>query len=236
MSANASELFRALIASGKHFKIKLLGDSITHGVGGSGFCQNGEPIVEGFARNPNGYCWAKQFKQYMEGKYDCEVLNNACTGTTIEFVISNFDRLVDEDDDVIICTIGTNNRHQLFTAGPKKSREEMLSNFSKSIERLNEKFLLSGKKYVLIANIPASAQNERDTDAFWRILHMNDINDAYKSAHASLGFTFVSMYDLFSDYCAKSGIEPASLLIDGLHPSDQGYDVMFALIKSALSV
>ena len=37
-------------------KIKLLGDSITHGVGGTGYCTNGEVIVDNYARNPNGYC------------------------------------------------------------------------------------------------------------------------------------------------------------------------------------
>ena len=47
-------------------RIKLLGDSITHGVGGTGFCQDGEPIVQNFARNPNGFCWAKLLKEYLE--------------------------------------------------------------------------------------------------------------------------------------------------------------------------
>lgn len=98
-------------------RIKLLGDSITHGVGGTGFSQNGEPIVDGFARNPDGYCWANLLRHHLEqsGKYT--VVNNACTGTTIEFVISNFDVLVDADDDLILCAIGTNNRHQLFSDG-----------------------------------------------------------------------------------------------------------------------
>ena len=48
----------------KIFHIKLLGDSITHGVGGSGFCQDGERIVEGYARNTKGYCWAKLLKEH----------------------------------------------------------------------------------------------------------------------------------------------------------------------------
>lgn len=51
------------IFSGTNTKIKLVGDSITHGQGGTGFAQNGEYIASVFGnkyyRNPNGYCWAK---------------------------------------------------------------------------------------------------------------------------------------------------------------------------------
>ena len=83
-------------------RIKLLGDSITHGVGGIGFEQNGEHIVAEFSRSPGAYCWAKLFAEYMQKKYSISVVNNACTGTKIEFVIDNFDTLVDEEDDFVI--------------------------------------------------------------------------------------------------------------------------------------
>ena len=63
MNNTITQLKNAL-KSGRSLQIKLLGDSITHGVGGSGFEQNGEPIVAGFARNPHGFCWAKLFKEY----------------------------------------------------------------------------------------------------------------------------------------------------------------------------
>ena len=37
----------------KTVNVKLLGDSITHGAGGTGYKQEGDPIVEHFRRNPN---------------------------------------------------------------------------------------------------------------------------------------------------------------------------------------
>ena len=61
----------------------------------------------------------------MEQKYDCEVVNNAAKGTRIEFIIENFDTLVDDSDDIIICMIGTNNRHQYFIHGPRQTKEEI---------------------------------------------------------------------------------------------------------------
>ena len=216
--------------------IKLLGDSITHGVGGSGFMQNGEHIVENFARNKDGFCWAKLFSEKMEKDYGARVINNACTGTRIEFVINHLDALVDGDDDLVICTIGTNNRHQYMKNGPKRSREELAEEFYRNILKLNGMLVDKGKRVVFVANIPASVQNEKDGADFWRIIHMNDINDIYKRASETAGFSFISMYDLMTDYITRNGVELDSLLRDGLHPNDEGYRVMFGLICGALGI
>ena len=216
--------------------VKLLGDSITHGVGGTGFEQNGEPIIEGFARNPDGFCWAKLFKDYLEKNYNCAVTNNACTGTDLDFVINNFNVLVDEKDDVVICTIGTNNRHIYMWAGEKLSPEELGKQVYKKILKLNDMLKATGKKYVLIANIPASVESEMDGEDFWRILHMCDINEIYKVAQSKEKFPFISMYDLFSEYLQKNGIELKSLLFDKTHPNDEGYRVMFEILKTQFNV
>lgn len=222
--------------SEKPFRIKLLGDSITHGVGGSGFCQNGKPIVSNFSRNPDGFCWAKLFKEYIEEKYNCVVENNACTGTNIEFVIRNIDILVDADDDFIICTIGTNNRHQYKNTGKKREREDIGTEFYGNVLKLNEMLSERDKKFVLIANIPASSQNEQDASDYWRVLHMDDINAIYKHAQNKAKFNFISMYELFTEYLMENGEALNSLLKDGLHPNDEGYRVMFGIIKNALGV
>jgi len=219
-----------------HAKIKLLGDSITHGVGGSGFMQDGEHIINEFCRNPSGYCWAKGFKEYMAERYGAEVTNNACTGTRIEFVIEHFDTLVDPEDDLVICTIGTNNRHMYFKDGARKSPEELGERFLNNIRILYSKFKGAEKPVIFMANIPASEKNEQDGADFWRILHMDDISRIYKRAREEMGFAFISMYDLFSDYLKESGTPIDALLADGLHPNDCGYDVMLSIIKSALGV
>lgn len=228
----AQNLFKEFIKTGS--KIKLLGDSITHGVGGTGFMQSGEDIVEGFKRNPDGYCWAAKFKSYIKERYGKDAINNACTGTNIEFVLRNFDTLVDKDDDLVICTIGTNNRHQYKNTGDKRTADDLAAELYGNIVALNERFYSAGIPAILIANIPASAENEKDGADYWRILHMNDINDTYKRAAGECGFAFISLYDMMSTYLQQNGIEIDALLCDGLHPSDKGYDVMFSLILTAL--
>ena len=71
-----------LIRSGEITKIKVIGDSITHGVGGTGFqvdygdgkvicvidAMSGSNGVS-FKVNTKGECWANSFKKYIETKY-----------------------------------------------------------------------------------------------------------------------------------------------------------------------
>ena len=236
MNIEAAKIFSKVILSDKKIRIKLLGDSITHGVGGTGFKQSGEKIVTGYARNPDGYCWAKQFKEHMESQYNCEVVNNACTGTNIQFIIEKFDFLVDPEDDIILCTIGTNNRHQYFQSGEKKSKQEYMTAFYNNIKVLYEKFKAAGKEVIFVANIPAAAGNERDGENYWRLFHMCDVSDRYLKASFECGVPFISLYRAFLNYCDMKNIAVGSLLKDTLHPTDEGYDVMFKLIMDELGL
>ncbi len=217
-------------------RIKLLGDSITHGVGGDGFMQNGEHIVTEYSRNPDGYCWAKLFADYMKDKYSATVINNACTGTKIEFVLKNFDALVDKDDDLVICVIGTNNRHFFKVDGKKPEKEDMLSTFFDNVIKLYNTFIESGNNFILVANIPATDANEMDAETFWRVLHMCDINDTYKRAEEIYDFPFISLYDMMRDYCKTTETPLEALLDDGLHPNNRGHEVIFELMKKALNI
>lgn len=236
MNAQASKIISKVILPAKTVRIKLLGDSITHGEGGTGFKQSGEHIVTSFSRNPDGYCWAKLFKEYMESQFDCQVVNNACTGTNTRFIIDHFNTLVDSEDDVIICTIGTNNRHQNFSDGPRRSRREHMELVYNSIVELYEKFKAADKDVIFVANIPAAAFKEADGESWWRILHMNDIHDLYMKASADFGFPCIDLYTAFINDCTYRGVTVESLLADGLHPNDEGYEVMFRLILDELGI
>ena len=220
----------------REINVKLLGDSITHGVGGTGFAQSGEPIVAGYKRNPDGFCWAKLMKEYLETNRGCHLTNNACTGTNVEFIIKHFDTLVSDEDDLVICTIGTNNRHQYKNTGERRTVEDMGETFYNNVLKLHGMFREKGKKVIFVANIPASPKNEEGGDDFWRILHMDDINAIYKHAALKAGFPLISMYELFSEYLAENNVDINSLLDDGLHPNDEGYRVMFSLLSHTLGI
>ena len=231
---NAKELFLEATKEKKNITVKLLGDSITHGVGGTGWEMKGEPIVEDFKRSPDSFCWAKLFADLMKEKYGATVVNNGCTGTTVQFIIEHFDALVSEEDDLIICTIGTNNRHRGKDLGDPPSREEWGKVFYDAVLTLDGMFSAKGKRVIFVANLPAAKGNEADGEAYYRILHMDDINEIYKRAREKAGFALISMYDLVSAYIGEKGILVDALLVDGLHPSDEGYKVMFSLLCEAL--
>ena len=236
MNIPVAKIISKIILAERTINIKLLGDSITHGVGGTGFEQNGEQIVQQFARNKNGYCWANLFKEYMQENFNCVVTNNACTGTNIEFVIDNFKQLVDKDDDIVICTIGTNNRHQYIADAPKKSKQEYMKNFYNNIIKLHNMFKDAGKEVIFIANIPATAEDEEGNENVWMHFHMSDVNNLYMKASVDCGFPFISMYSRFLEYCENKGVSINSLLADGLHPNDNGHKVIFKLLLKELCI
>lgn len=232
----ASEVFSEVLSTKKKPKIKLLGDSITHGVGGDGWEQKGDVIVKGWAQSPDSYCWANSLRDYMKKKYGANVVNKACTGTKVEFIIEHFDELVDADDDLIVCMIGTNNRHQNMSSGEKLTREVMAENFYRNVKKLNGMIAERGIPVIFMANIPASEANERDGADYWRILHMNDINDAYKRLAREQGATVFSLYEAFTAYCENNQLALDSLLCDGLHPNNDGYRAMYGLIMEAFGI
>lgn len=237
MNKEVEKIFSRVILSERTIRIKLLGDSITHGVGGTGFEQNGEPIVADWCRNPMGHCWANQFKKYMESQFNCIVINNACTGTRTSFVLEHFDKLVEEEDDIILCAIGTNNRQQRFNDTPPiHTRHEHMELFYKDIIALYEKMKNTGKDFIFIANIPASVENERDGQDFYRLFHMNDVQDIYVKASAIYDFPLIRLYTLFLEYCEQRNISVDSLLKDGLHPNDMGHDVIFNLLLNEIGI
>ena len=231
------EVFKKVLSSKDSIRIKLLGDSITQGLGGVGFEQDGEPIVEGFARNPNGYSWANLFTKYMKEKYNSEVVNNACTGTDIQFIIKHFETLVDESDDIVICAIGTNNRnyyHGQWDHTP--TREEYGKAFFDYILELNDMLNAKGKQVIFVANTPVLPRREEDGPTWLMLLHMDDINEIYKRAAEKADFPLISLYERFNEYCEQTDVDRETLYWDGGHPSDRGYDVIFKLMVEALGL
>jgi lysophospholipase L1-like esterase len=232
------ELYGA--TSSNPLRIKLLGDSITQGWGGSNFDQDGAeiyPLGEGWQthRNLHGYCWANLMRDYLESKYHCTVVNNAITGTSTRNIVNRLDSFIDAADDIVICAYGTNNRNDYDGQGTEWSAfvPNLLSivNYCKN----------NGKKIILIANIPASATNESSTDSGHpKRAHMEDVHDAVCYVAESTGVEVVDMFDAWADYCIEKGITfselPNLLTADGLHPNDNGYGVYYSLIMPRLGV
>ena len=239
---NPSNLFKKILTSKPGVRIKLLGDSVTHGLGGVGFEQDGEPIIDGHARNPNGYCWANLLRDYLQSRYNCRVVNNGICGINTRFIIDHFNELVDPEDDIVLCMIGTNDRHQYANYGPKKSKQQRMQEVYTDILNLEEKLRKAGKPTVFMVSVPAEGIYEAEESAtaeyglYWRQLHMDDIRDLYVKASSERNFPLIDHYTFFLEYCRDNGVALSELLKDGCHPNDRGYELMFRFILKELGL
>ena len=235
-----------LIRSGEITKIKVIGDSITHGVGGTGFQQtygdgNVICIVDAlngssgysFKVNTKGACWANSFKKYIETKYPYVSVN--CWGTrgmsahswlsrghTENNVFKNcLEQLITDEDELVILMIGTNDRSQ------GANIEEFSSNMTTVINYI----LGKRKKLLLMSSLPASLANENDGTQHF---HMEDVNNLLCNFANNYKLWFVSLYNEVNKYLRNTGTSLNSILGDGLHPNDAGYDLMYKLLLETL--
>lgn len=235
-----------LIRSGEITKIKVIGDSITHGVGGTGFqvdygdgkvicvidAMSGSNGVS-FKVNTKGECWANSFKKYIETKYPYVTVN--CWGTrgmsahswltrghTENNVFKNcLEQLITDEDELVILMIGTNDRSQ------GANIEEFALNMTTIINYI----LGKGKKLLLMSSLPASLSNENDGTQHF---HMEDVNNLLCNFSNNYNLWFVSLYNEVNKYLRNTGTSLNSILGDGLHPNDEGYNLMYELLLENL--
>lgn len=245
--------YMTLNAPAYNYRICLLGDSITQGMGSSDF-QQYDAVIDGQTynvrgngpNNPNatsdykigeylwtsggrrwyealdGNGWAQLFKNYMNEKFKIIVRNFGMSGINsgdLKYFINDF-MDTKYNFDCIVLMIGTNNREN----GNLESLYADMNDIIKTIKNY-------GKDLIIMACIPASIANEKT----FRV-HMEDVHNALRNISCENKIPFISVYNLFIDYCSNKGIKIDTLLSDGLHPNNEGYKVMFQLISNAMGI
>nr|DAU11213.1 MAG TPA: hypothetical protein [Caudoviricetes sp.] len=245
--------YMTLNAPAYNYRICLIGDSITQGMGSSGF-QQYDAVIDGKTynvrgngpNNPNatsdykigeylwtsggrrwyealdGNGWAQLFKNYMNEKFKIIVRNFGMSGINSEdlkYFITNF-MDTQYNFDCIVLMIGTNNRE-------KGNLESLYSDMNDTIKTIKN----YGKDLIIMACIPASIENEKT----FRV-HMEDVHNVLRNVSCENNIPFISVYNLFINYCSNKGIKIETLLSDGLHPTNEGYKVMFQLISNAMGI
>ena len=216
-------------------QIKLLGDSITQGVGGTNFAQDGDVIVSNNSTtwrvNTGGYCWANLFKTYLERKFGCSVKNYGTRGVRsyqIKEWIEN-GNLIEEDDDLIILMTGTNDKW----ATDSYTIEDLKSNLEWIITWCRK----NGKKLILMSAPLSSVQQDTTYQDGTEVkYHNEDIDHAYKAVCHKHNMGYISMYQRMLEYCDLTGTEPDTVLFDGLHPNDKGYYMMYKILMRELGI
>lgn len=226
------DFFTGLINNNETFKIVLGGDSITHGVGGTGWAQTGDIIIKTssrtWKRSPDSYCWAKLFKDYIEGNYNATVTNNACTGTASGWWNSYKSQLIPADTDLFIFTIGTNDRNENDDGG--STREEQLESYESNIRSIIDYCHSNGISILLCSPIPASKDNE---DQEVHLASCFEMNSVIHKVCGEYNMPFVNMYNEVFYYMLDRDLDYESYLPDGLHPGDALYKIMFYRLLKA---
>lgn len=245
------EMIPDILLSSGTTHIKLLGDSITQGMGSTGYI--GYTIVEGdeeISVRGNGHeypykdenyiegdylgelgarrwyestsstGWSNRLREYFESKFDCVVKNYGMSGIGSANLDTLCKPLVTEDDDIIILMIGTNDRTTTEKA-----------NFKNNVRNFVNDLLENDKRVILMGSVPVSVENEAGCD-----YHMEDVNNILKTVAYDCNVPFISVYDDFIDYCDSRDMDVDTLLSDGLHPNDDGYEVMFRIISKRLGI
>lgn len=212
------------IVDGGTYKIKLLGDSNTHGVGGTGFTNDGERIPgtdDSVKTSPNSHSWANSFRDYIQEKFpNTKVKNWGVSGWTSRNININLSSLIEDDDDIVIVMIGTNDRF-----------EQTLLQYKTYLENILNYIVGKGKEVIFVSCIPASVTNE--SNPIYKY-HLEDIDHAIMYVTAKYNREYIPIFKLFNEYCQSRNISLDSLLSDGLHMNDNGHDVMFYLLTNAL--
>ena len=153
--------------------------------------------------------------------------NWGVSGWRTENIIENIDNLIEGNETIVLCLIGSNDRSAHNGA-------TFESELAQNMRYIYMQLCNAGAKPVLLSSAPASVYNE--TEFADRIMHKEDVDTATRMAAATFGYEHISVYNHVLDYCLYTGIEIDALLADGVHPNDAGYDVAFNYILKKIGL
>lgn len=223
------EIISSITFNKEHSKIKLIGDSITQGVGGTGFEENGDVIVEDWRRNPNGYCWANLFKSYIESKYNATVINNGMKGITSHQIIYYWDDIVDPDDDIIICMIGANDRTTNDTENVTYSKEELYNRLNTILGKAKN----NGSEIIFMVSPLCKISNETQEGIKF---HMEDVQAVVNKFCIENNLEYISLFNDSVRFFSETSESMDDYYSDGVHPNDKLYLLMYTWISERLGI
>ena len=167
----------------------------------------------------NGY--ANLFKKYLSKKSIADVQNFGCAGIDSQTVLQKIEEWVDLSSCNMVCVmIGTNDRSL-------RSLKDFQNNLSGIVDKLVERNI----EVVLVSPPPVSASNEVGKN-----FRLEDIDMIMQKVAMAKAVRYISIYQLMCDYCLYSGTAIDDLLADGIHPNDNGYEIVFKMLCKSLSI
>lgn len=227
--------FLEKLLAGQVTKIKLIGDSITAGVGSDGYyddtqrqiiVRNGSPVYETGKNWSSFPSWANLFRKYINTNYPTiDFFNAGVPGIeTLEVVQTFLSQLCTDNEDVVFVMLGTNDR-SITTL------DEYKTNITTVLDYINQRCNLM----IVMSPSPSLsdfADKTFTTYASGRNFGAREIDNVLTELCKQKGFIHISNYRAILDYAAKVNVKYSVLLEDlGSHPKTLGHKVMWQNIQ-----
>lgn len=227
-----SSIMSKVILAAKPMKIKLIGDSITQGLGSSDYDASGEVVISdnptAWSRNVGAKAWAAMFEARVAND-NISVINNGVRGCSTHQILYYWNQLIDGTEDIVICMLGTNNR----TTADNATFSYTKQSFYDELQIIKNRLELNGTEIIFMSAPPASASNESQSGIHF---HMNDVDDVIAKFAADNNREYISLYKKTLDYMEKTGASLDDLLADGLHPNDRLHTLMYGWIVEGIGL
>lgn len=149
--------------------------------------------------------------------------NYGVSGYNTKDIIDRIDTFVEDEDDIVFLQIGTNDR------GYTKSESEFEAYYKKLIDTI----LSKGKILIVMSSLPASDENENNPVQNFK---MKDVNRVIAKVADEKKLYFISNYNYIKRLLRIRGESIDTVLADGLHPNDLGYNELFNNIIENLNI
>jgi len=227
------------LTNGLVSKIKLIGDSITAGVGATGYYTDpqGRSIITRYGSLVRELgkdwtvfpSWANLFRKYINTNYpSIDFFNMGVGGISTKEVVEQFlTQIVSEDEDVVFVMLGTNDR-SLTTLEEYRANIEFLLDYIK--KRSNLMIVMTASP-----SLSDFSDETYTTYASGRNFGTREIDNVLTEVCKENGYIHISHYRYLLDYASKRKVNlPDFLEPTGSHPRTGGHLAMWQNIQNKL--
>lgn len=209
-------------------RIKLVGDNITAGAGLPGYTtQEGDVIFDAYGEvhreaGHESPSWANQLRDYVSDPAfgEVELINAGISDKTAAWVLNYLPALVDEQEDVVILMIGTDDRINSSIEEFEVTMRELTSSIA---ERANQLILLSP---------PPSTEETYDYN-----YTMAEADAVLNEIALDNDYLFLSQFDAINQEMAEHGVSYEQLMnTENANPTEQGHAVMWRALADVLGL